>query len=346
MHGLVARRLHLVGSFPAPDAESAMRTVLEHAAPRLASLPDGETGDRYNWAAGMVLRLLDHPALVVARAGDNADYEHQLRYRVRSGRRLRGEDLDFGQFDAYVASRPLFDGLRETFGRPDLSFLVGVPGDLDMALFTLGLPGILVHRRAFTRAIARTVQRIHMQADNQVLFQLEVPAELIAVAKMPAPLRRAAATWAANGIAEIARRAPRGTRFGLHLCLGDLAHRAMTQLRDTAPITTLANAVVRSWPGGRSLEFIHAPLASGQTPPPLEPAFYAPLARLRLPASTRFVAGLLHEGSTIDELRTVLAAVETAVGRPVDVAAACGLGRRSESAAVRTLEQGVALCAP
>jgi hypothetical protein len=108
----------------------------------------------------------------------------------------------------------------------------------------------------------------------------------------------------------------------------------------------LLNAVAARWPSGHRLELVHAPLAAGVEPPPLDPAFYARLSALRLPSDTRFVAGLLHEGRTADELRTAVAAVEDALGRPVDLAASCGLGRRDREMARTILRQGSQLCGP
>lgn len=106
----------------------------------------------------------------------------------------------------------------------------------------------------------------------------------------------------------------------------------------------LTDAIVRHWPAGRPLEYVHAPLAAGEEPPVLDPAFYRPLGQLRLPAQTRFVAGFLHESRSSDELRQILAEVESQLGHPVDVAAACGLARRGPHAAVATMRQGAALC--
>jgi hypothetical protein len=49
---------------------------------------------------------------------------------------------------------------------------------------------------------------------------------------------------------------------------------------------------------------------------------------LGLPADTRFIAGFLHESLDTDAHLELLARIERLTGREVDVAAACGLGRR------------------
>jgi hypothetical protein len=120
---------------------------------------------------------------------------------------------------AYRASRPVFDRLRVEYGRPDLTFQVGIPGDFDMALFALGLTGPFHHRRPFTDATVREIEQIHAE--------IEVPAELVFVTKLPAALQPAMAAWMGGIVTSLARRAPRGARFGVHLCLGDLEHKAL-----------------------------------------------------------------------------------------------------------------------
>lgn len=143
----------------------------------------------------------------------------------------------------------------------------------------------------------------------------------------------------AGGLARLVQATPVGTRFAVHLCVGDLDHKPMRTPTDSRPLVTLANAIVRRWPDGRSLERVYLPLAAGDVPPPTDPSFYRPLRDLRLPADVRFAAGFLHESRTLDEQRAILDIIEGAFGRPVDVAAACGLGRRAPDLANITLDQ-------
>jgi hypothetical protein len=202
---------------------------------------------------------------------------------------------------------------------------VGVPGYLDMALFTFGPLGAIRHARRFLAAVADQITRI---AAPDVVFQLEVPAALIAVA--PGPLRRPMAAFMAHLVTRQVARAPQGSRFGVHLCLGDLGHRALRQLRDATPLVLLANAIVRGWPADRSLDYVHLPMSGGDQPPPTTPDFYAPLRRLH---SMPLIAGIAHElQEPADQLR-VRDLVEAAAGRQVDIATSCGLGRRTPEAA-------------
>jgi hypothetical protein len=202
---------------------------------------------------------------------------------------------------------------------------------------------MLGKRQPFTDATVRDIRQIHNESGDDVVFQVELPVETVFVAKA-GPLGSLVAARMAAGLHRMVVAAPEGTRFGIHLCLGDLGHKALSGLRSAGPLVTLANAISAGWPAGRQLEYLHAPLAAGDEPPSLEPAFYRPLSGLQLPTHTKFVAGFLHESRTLDEQRRLLAVIEGAVGDQVDVAATCGLGRRSDADAFTTMDQARALC--
>jgi hypothetical protein len=339
------RWAHLVGSTPFENADEAMELALTRLHGRLRTLPDGETGERRDWIIHIVESLRRHPDLEVKREGTWGDYDDTLTFAVRRGHTLRGETLDFGHVAAFEESYPRFCERRAALGPAGegLRFQQGIPGDFDLTLFTLGPLAAFRRRAPFTAATLTEIRRVFERAGDDVVFQLEIPAELIFVARAPGALQPLVARLLARGVAGLARRSPRGARFGIHLCLGDMNHRALGRMRDVRPLVLLANAISRAWPEGRPLDFVHAPFAAAVEPPPLEPAFYAPLRDLRLPASTRFIAGFIHEARTIDEQRRLLGLIEAASRRQVDIATSCGLGRRDRDSALATLDQARAL---
>ncbi|MDN5861577.1 MAG: hypothetical protein L0H84_23495 [Pseudonocardia sp.] len=333
------RHAHLVGSMPGADAEEAMSLALEVLGPHLRTLPDGETGERFHWILHIESALRSHPDLEVAKEGDWSDYDKVTVLKVRRGHRLLGANLDFGHARYAAESWPVFERLRAAAGRPELPFQVGIPGDLDMAMFTLGPTGALRHRRAFTESTVATIRRIHEQLGDQVVFQLEVPVELVLLARAPAVAQPALAALLARGMVAVAAAAPAGARFGVHLCVGDMNHKAFGSMSDVSPLVRLAAAIVGRWPDGRPLEFVHAPFAGADVPPSTDPAFYGPLDGLRLPSGTRFVAGFAHEKQGIAEQRAIRDRIEGHLRRRVDVAAACGLGRRQRADAEANLRR-------
>lgn len=341
----MTRAAHLVGSIPADDANDAMRLALRHLGPQLSCLPDGETGDRHHWIIHIIDGLRSHPDLELKKDGDWSAYDKTPVFRVRRGHSLRAESLDFGHVAAFEESWPTFTRLRDEQGNQALAFQAGVPGDLDMALFTFGPLGAFRHRAVFRQATVREIREIFRRGGRDVIFQIEVPAELVFVARMPTRLRGLMASFLGRGVARLARDAPDGARFGIHLCLGDMNHRALANMTDATPVVLLANAIVKAWPAGRPLEYIHAPFAAAQEVPRTDPAWYAPLARLKLPPQTRFVAGFVHEDQDLADQRQLRAVIERHVGREVGVSTSCGLGRRARPAAVAALERTAVLSA-
>jgi hypothetical protein len=212
---------------------------------------------------------------------------------------------------------------------------VSIPGDLDLAFFALGPVGSFRYRSIFTEATVREITAIHRSMGSEAVFQIETPVELALAAKPPAALQGRAARLLAKGIIRLAERSPRGARFGVHLCLGNMNNRAYDKMRDATPLVAMSNAIAADWPLGRSLEYIHAPLAATEAPPSPRKDWYLPLSKLRLPEQTRFASGLAHESSAVSdaEQAETLAVVEGLIGRRVDVAAACGFGRRELPAA-------------
>jgi hypothetical protein len=332
------RLSHLVGTIPAETTGEAMALAEQLLGPTLQWLPDGETGERRNWIATIIDGLGSHPDLELVKAADWSSYDDTPRYRIRKRHRLRGETMDFGHVGWFRHAQPEFRIVKERLGRPDLALQIGVPGPVDMAAFTLGPRGALLHRKPFQDATVAEIAAIFAEAGQEVVFQVEVPFELVLVAQAPAPLRPLVARWFGSLIASVAREAPAGARFGIHLCLGDLDHKSLTEMKDIGPVVHLANAIAAAWPAERSLDFVHAPFAGASQPPPSDPNFYAPLWRLRLPGRTRFIAGFVFEHQSLEEQRAVLAMIERAYGRRVDVSAACGMGRRSMEETVASLK--------
>lgn len=333
----MTRAVHFVGSIPADNPDQAMRSALDWAAPHVRAVTDGETGERRNWVTHIVDSFRDHPDFELVRPGAWSSFDDLPKLRVRRGHRLDPAKLDFQHVPPALEALPRLRELRAEQGLENLSLQVGIPGDLDLALFTFGPVGGFRYRSVFRDVLGREMQQIHAAGGDDVVFQVELPAELVFLSRTPALMRPAMSAFLAGGVTKLVEQAPPGARFGVHLCLGDLNHEGMGQLRDVKPFVVLGNALIRRWPAGRRLEYLHAPFTRGTEPTPTDPGFYAPLADLRLPEGTRFVAGLVQEASDIADLRRAVQLTEQSLGKEVDLAAACGLGRRDpEQAAANT----------
>jgi hypothetical protein len=330
--------LHFVGTMPQfESAAAAVEWQLTELEGKVRRLSGGETGPRLRWFVPLVKEMKSEPWARTVRHGDWTAYDDVDRLAVRRGVRLTAADIPLR----------LAEWAREELAvagaTPERPLQIGVPCYLDITLFTFGPVGVFRHSGAFLDAIAGQLEEIVGFAGDRVVFQLETPAALVAVASAPTPLREPMADLMARLVVRQAGRAPAGSRFGVHLCLGDLGHRAKRQLRTADPLVRLANAVQRRWPAERTLEFLHLPLSGAERPPTTDPAFYRPLLDLHRRATTRIVAGIAHEEQSPNDQLTVRGLVEQALGVEVDIATSCGLGRRTPEQARQAVERMRAL---
>jgi hypothetical protein len=289
----------------------------------------------------MIESFRQHPDLRLVKDGDWSDYDNLPRFAVKYGHRLYGAALDLGLVAAARSASPEFTALRDQLAqvpRPP-RFLVGIPGDIDLALFTFGPAGPVRHLRPFTEALAATMHQADALLGDDVVFQIEVPAELVLLARAPAQARPALAALLARRITALAQGAPEGAQLGVHLCLGDMNHRALGQMPDAGPVVLLANALAARWPAGRPLRYVHVPLAAADDPPPEDPAFYQPLSGLRLVSDIEFIAGFAHEDQDAGTQFRIRRMIEDAVGHPVGISTSCGLGRRDQAAALAAMDR-------
>lgn len=349
------------GSMPANmDSRAASTLLLREVGPLLTtSVPAPETGPRWaDWIVPFQRQLTEHPDLEVARDGDWSDYDHTIRYRIKSGHEFRSGPLNVGILDMFTEGLAEFQALHAEFNLPaGTAYQIGVKGVFDAALFAFGPAAVLTSRarrryvQPFLDATIREMHAVYEQAtsDQPLMFQLEVPAETIFECMVPGPLRRLVTGWLAESVTQIAQLAPPGARFGCHLCLGDLGHRAKGRARTATPLVTLANGIVDRWPNrARTLRYMHLPLAAGDRRPSLDEGYYRPLRNLRMPPQCRIVAGFLHEDLSRSQAETILGAIDSFTAhrqaQPVALAPSCGCGRRSEADTLTVLRQAAALC--
>jgi hypothetical protein len=313
-----------------------MEAALSRLAPHLLTLSDGETGPRAWWIGACIRNMDANPDVEPAGGGQGnfASYEDVPRYRLRDGATLSAANLEacLPYEQAFTSSYPVFRELREKYGRPDLPFQVGIPGPLDLSVDAFGFE-VGFDPRYYQPSLEATVAQVSKIAaagGDDVLFQLETPAALISLAMADDAAAADTARQLAATTIQLPAAVPAGTRFGVHLCLGDLNHKSMVGMRDIAPVVALANELAAAWPSERTLQFIHAPFAAADEPPTFDPAFYQPLTSLEIPDSVRFIAGCIHESLSSDKQVELLRLIEDRAGREVDVAAACGLGRRPD----------------
>ena len=338
------RRIHFVGSLPAQldSPGKAMAFAVDTAGEFLDGVVPGGEADPYRaqWYIRPIIdRLDDIPALEPVRRGDWSTLRSRNTFRLRAGRSLTEADVDAAlgyadetgrALEALADARRTDPGLRLQVGIPT-PFVIGfIAFEARMLVLRRGSAGGgergFPYYRPILDATVREIVRIHKMLGDNVVFQLELAAETLLSAYTPAVLRQGLAAAVGRAIARLVARAPYEAHFGVHLCYGSLDDKPAVVPRSTAPVVALANAIARYWPAGRHLDFVHLPIGDGRQAP-VRPRYYAPLARLEMPATTRVIAGLALPTQPLTQARQALAAAESAYGGLLDVAAPCGLGR-------------------
>ena len=324
-----------------------METAFERLGPHLLRMSDGETGERAEWVGSQIEWMRVNPDVDRLTELPVKDYDSGNAFKVKDGRDLQADNIRLGYYVAFHESYPAFKFLREKYEQPQVSFQVGVPAPMDFAADLFGWeahqanPGIA---EAFRAATVKEIERIHAEAGDDVIFQIETVVGLVAITMTPEEHQQATAEQIASELKKLVADCPNGTRFGAHLCLGDFHHKAFGKLVDATPVVLLANALSKDFPKSQKLEYIHVPFAAADEPGSMEESWYEPLQGLKVPDDVRFAAGFIHEDVSAKDNKKLLEMIERLAGREVDVAAACGLGRRPDPAqAWDAMDKAVAL---
>ena len=348
---MVARKALLIGSMPYDSEQAAMTRALDTVGPYLFSLPDGEIGEvtemypkgkRSAWVLTVINQCATDKEnfkivkdIVRNEEGFPKDYKHLEKLKpLRSSAEL-DKYLDLGYYTYFKSSYEIFKKLREEKGQPDLKFQVGVPTGLGITFIMMKPVDAFRYAGAFNRRIAYEVGQIIEEAGDDVIFQVEIPAELALAYMLPGlgPI------IGVRNVLALVKRLPAAAKVGVHLCLGDLNNEALIRAKTLDKMVAFSNKLIAAWPQDHPPLYVHYPLAEAADPPRQDAAYYAPLQNIKLPPTTEFVAGFVHEKLNPDQSRTILKAIEGARGKPVGIACSCGMGRRSTETANALLEK-------
>ncbi|MFD2573080.1 hypothetical protein ACFSUS_20735 [Spirosoma soli] len=342
---LAKRSAMLVGSLPFANEETCMKRALDALGPTLFCLPDGEIGEktpsfpkgnRIAWVVYAIEKLTqDKSSWQIVKEpirgadGMAVNYDSFQKLKPRYSPTDMPQHVQLGYDDFFQRSYPIFKRLRQQHKLPDLKFQLGVPTGFAMGFAFASPITWLRYTYAFNTVIAREVNAALAEAGHDVIVQIEVPPELYAAYKLPTPLLKLALL----PIQDLLSKITPGAQIGIHLCLGDFHNEALVHPKALGKMVSFSNRLVQEWPSQHKLVYVHYPFAEGMVPPATEASYYAPLKHIQLPVDTRFVAGFVHEKRTLAENRHILNSIEAALGKTVDVASSCGLGRRTPDVA-------------
>lgn len=345
------RNVLLIGSLPYENEEQAMRRALGLVGEDLLYLPDGEIGEisetyPYGNRAAWVQTIIDFceedkenwEVVQAATRGDSGfptGYDKEPLLKAKHSPSQMHKYLNFHWLEYFQTNYPIFKKLREEFNLPELKFQVGIPTGLGGSFPMMKPLDALRYATAFNKRMAYEVNEMQKIADpDDLLIQLEVPAELAFAHQLPDFMINIALRTALDLVKRIEPKSP----FGIHICFGDLNNEALVKAETLDKMVLFSNQLVKKWPSTHQLDYIHYPLAEAADPPPLDAEYYQPLSEIKLDPAIRFVAGFVHDKRSESEHEKILSWIEEIRGTSVDIACSCGLGRRPSAMADQLME--------
>jgi hypothetical protein len=366
------RKIHHVGSLPTEVTERGPYLAMDWALgvsgwyAGHADLTGVPCDLDPRWIIDYLDNLEHQPALRLLRTGDSRDYDHMPIYRPGPKRIMNDAVFRMHRIgllkDVINAYRQLRENHQQHPNRSALGPMpplrISLPCPIDLALFVFcgkadfrrhairtlrGSWLALRNLRHFVKAMVDEVAEINryaVQQDVTVVWQLEAPSVLYAMNLVPRFLQRYVATVFAELFAGWLARLW-DFDLELHLCHGDLGHKAITRGTPLQMVMFLDRLGQLLDQRGVDRPPVHLPFARGDEPARTDAEFYAPLADLD--ADWTIYAGVVDEHDPRAS-RIALHHVETQSGRVASaVGPACGLGRRSVADAVDAIEGCVAL---
>tara|TARA_Y100000389_G_C17385940_1_gene477035 strand:+ start:108 stop:1178 length:1071 start_codon:yes stop_codon:yes gene_type:complete len=341
----------LIGSLPFDNEKEAMKMSLDILGDSLISLPDGEigektdeypTGTRAAWIMTAINRCkLDSERWRVikkrgnvAESGYPADYKDVEQLKPLVSPKEISNYINFGYDEYFSTSYPIFKELKEKYKNSKVKFTLGVPTGLGITFATMNPITSLRYSEVFNGRIAKEVNNAILKADDDLLVQIEIPGEL----KMATLLPSLIIGLSTRGIFSLIRRFDINVEIGLHICLGDLNNIALIKAKNLKKLVRFTNHIIKHWPSGYKLNYIHIPLAEAKKPPTTNADFYQPLKDIKLPPGVTFVAGFAHEGNTDEDNVKIYNTIQSLREDDVAISHSCGLGRRNREEATNALK--------
>ncbi|KAI6081446.1 hypothetical protein F4821DRAFT_26780 [Hypoxylon rubiginosum] len=317
----------MVGSVPGASPKEVMERLARALPGRLEAIPDGETGERWNYIGWQLQRF----PLVCRRdeLGGTPVPETGVPTFTLA-------DIEPTAYDeAAISSYAEFKQLREQNIIPsDVRFQVCLPSPYSVLIGHLKPEVINVVEPFYEQRFIETLQHIaKVIPHDDVVIQWDLCFEMTG---LEFDQGRLTDIWhrpyfsgdvlqgLVDRVERLSDRIP-GVRLAFHLCYGDLYHRHFIEPQDTTLLVMLANALLARKTLGSRTEWIHLPVPKGRT----DSDYFTPLNGLKLdnPGSKPHVyLGVVHANDEAGTKKRIEIA-QNSVTFPFGVATECGLGR-------------------
>jgi hypothetical protein len=346
---------HLVGSVPLEDAETVFRSAASTLGTHLCRIPDGETGKRSAWIAWQGESFAQNAAFEDAPPPiDNIPFARSFQLRSDVDPNAVGFG-DIGFAENALESYATFARLQAARTIPATTrFLVSLatpPAIISRFVARRDQAAIEpIYERAMMNELGRIVAGV---PHDRLAIQWDVAYEIAMwerAAGHPDLQHPGGDPWfpdVQNGIVERLSRygdaIPADVELGFHFCYGDRRTndgergKHFAQPLDTGVVVDVITNLTAALKHG--IAWVHLPVPIDRD----DEAYFAPLARLRLPATTQLYLGLLHDQDGVEGAERRMTAAKAAIAG-FGIATECGFGRRPPESIPELLDLHRQIC--
>lgn len=326
-------KILLVGSVPLETAEDVFRTFAPALGRGLASIPDGELGERRWWVQRFPRMLYSrHPDIETLQRPPEEDLKTERltrrgrgtswKFRIREGvRELRFADPGTGMgFTAdAVASYAVFRRLRDEGVIPaGVRFQVSIPlPNSSAAPSVIEMQHVQRFRHAMKDGLRTEAAEIARRIPHEDLaIQWDGSWEITDLyGGVPEMDPAGAMARNIDQLHDLSKDIPETVTLGYHLCFGTFGGWPRFAPPDLGRAVEYVNAMIPAT--GRRVDWVHLPALDT-----VDDAFYAPLAGVRV-GGARVYLGMIHSMGSFD----ARLAVARRHIRDFGLGAYCGFGR-------------------
>ena len=321
--------IHLVGSVAMPDSESVFRALSSELAPWLHRIPDGETGERHRWIYWQREMLLSHLNMEL-----DPDATPLALYQW-DGELIRETELvrfkpdvdpssvvfETGYAPAAIASYDVFRQLRDDGVIPaGVRFQVCLPTPMASGYMYISPASIEdylpVYEKALLTALSSILDAI---SHHDLSIQWDICQEVLIFEDYFPYRPDDYKLQIFDQMTRLGAQVPADVELGYHLCYGTPRDEHLVMPKDTAILVEVANGLASKLQ--RQLDFLHMPVPRDR----VDDAYYAPLAKLKLPPETELYLGLIHHQDHSGDKQRIATAQK--VIPSFGIASECGWGR-------------------
>ncbi|KAF1952727.1 hypothetical protein CC80DRAFT_452144 [Byssothecium circinans] len=320
----------MVGSVPGTSPHEVFMRLTTALPGRLQAVPDGETGERWNYI-GWQLQRFPRVARRNELGGTPLPESGLPTFTLEDIEPTAYDEVALSSYNDFTRLR------KENFIPRNVRFQVCLPSPYSVLLGHLKPELVNAIEPLYEQRFAETLNTIVTNIPhNDVVIQWDLCFEMTALEfdrgrltdKRHQPYFTSPVLQGlVDRVVRLCERIPQDVKLAFHLCYGDLRHKHFIEPEDTSLLVELANALLGRETLSVRTEWIHLPVPKDRT----DSEYFSPLASLKLNTSSiskppQIYLGLVHandEAGTQKRIETAQASVPF----PFGVATECGLGR-------------------